>query len=189
MKTMEDEEEIRDKLRSLGEDALDFPALSDSLRNEILARTSRHVRRRPMRRRAMAAGCIVVAYVAGALTTGLVWNGTTAQTFVLPRLADTAKMAVPAKAPPKPSSPTPEQLLAQVPDAGHEEQMRLLREAGDIYLNDYADMDRALNCYRQVLELGSVYGQPRLNPDDTWLFASLVSSARKETRHEGKSSS
>lgn len=186
---MEDEEEVQDKLRPLGKDAFDFPALSDSLRNEILARTSRHVRRRPMRRRAMAAGCIVAAYMAGALTTELFWNRTTAQEFVLPVLTDTAKMAVPAEAPPRTRLQNPEQLLAQVPDAGHEEQMRLLREAGDIYLNDYADMNRALNCYRQVLELGSVYGQPRLNPDDTWLFASLVSSARKETRYEGKSSS
>lgn len=182
---MENDEEVQDKLRSLGKDAFDVPTLSDALRDDILARTSRRVRRKPARKRMMAIGCMVAMYVAGALTVMLGRSETTPRMLVPP----TAKVTVPAEAPSKPSPPTPEQLLARVPGAGHDEQMRLLREAGDIYLNNYVDIDRALNCYRQVLELGSVYGQPPSNPDDTWLFASLVSSARKETRDESESSS
>ena len=68
----------------------------------------------------------------------------------------------------------PLELRRRVLDASHEERIKLLSEAGDIYLGRN-QLEEAVNCYRQVIELTAE--RPVIEPDDSWLLAELKQSS------------
>jgi hypothetical protein len=77
------------------------------------------------------------------------------------------------------SSDDPWQLRQQVANASPSQRIQLLRRAGDLYLTNSLDVESALNCYRQMLELSPRPAQASVDPDDTWLLAEL-----KLARHD-----
>ena len=67
-----------------------------------------------------------------------------------------------------------EQLLVKT------EAARRFREAGDLYLRDYADYRAALRCYRNFLDEADPADR-RITPDDTWLLTSLKRAREQES--------
>jgi hypothetical protein len=183
----EESEPLLEGTGALPRGAWDAPHVSAELREALLRRTSAIVRRRPRRWRALVVCAVAAAYVAGVGT--VVW---------WPRAADTAGMPVTtAQNPPltgpqateKPvavaaPSVDPSDLLARVASAPRDEQIRLLRQAGDLYLSQWGDVAGALYCYRQVLELMPASQPIALESSDTWLFASLKLARIQETAYE-----
>jgi hypothetical protein len=78
---------------------------------------------------------------------------------------------------PAPASATaaadPVALRRQVAAAPPAEQIALLRRAGDLYLGRYGDLESALDCYRQVLELTPASERGQFDAGDSWLLAEL----------------
>jgi hypothetical protein len=60
------------------------------------------------------------------------------------------------------------------------EAARRFREAGDLYLRDYADYRAALRCYRNFLDEADPADR-RITPDDTWLLTSLKRAREQES--------
>jgi len=67
----------------------------------------------------------------------------------------------------------PVALRRQVAAAPPAEQIALLRRAGDLYLSRYGDLESALDCYRQVLELTPASERGEFDAGDSWLLAEL----------------
>lgn len=63
-----------------------------------------------------------------------------------------------------------------MPGAPRGEQRRLLRLAGDRYLYGLADVESALDCYRQVIELTPRAELAMHDSHESWLLAELKSS-------------
>ena len=76
----------------------------------------------------------------------------------------------------------PGEILRQVAITTPAERPRLLRAAGDAYLAAGGDLEGALDCYRQVLELSGGSSKMEAEPGDTWLLASLKAAHRAEPR-------
>ena len=183
----EESEPLLEGTEALPQGAWDLPHVSAELREALLRRTSAMVRGRPRRWRALMVCTVAAAYVAG--VGSVVW---------WPRAADTAGMPVTtAQNPPltgpqateKPvavgaASVDPCDLLARVASAPRDEQIRLLRQAGDLYLSQWDDVAGALYCYRQVLELMPASQPITLESSDTWLLASLKLARIQETAYE-----
>jgi hypothetical protein len=60
------------------------------------------------------------------------------------------------------------------------EAARRFREAGDLYLRDYADYRAALRCYRNFLDEADPADR-QITPDDTWLLTSLKRAREQES--------
>jgi len=199
---------LAEGLEGLPPSAFGCPEAPPELREAILRRTRAAVRRRPRRRRLLATVAVAAAYSAG-LGTAVLWSGAAtgpvpfvtaepasdvapAATSLAPVRELTATDAASAPADERPASPRA--LLARVPDAAPAEQVRLLTRAGDRYLTDYGDVQRALDCYRQVLELTPRSQPAALGSGDTWLLTSLKlarlspQTHNQEVSHEDKSS-
>ena len=60
------------------------------------------------------------------------------------------------------------------------EAARRFREAGDVYLRDYADYRAALRCYRNFLDEADP-ADLTVTPEDTWLLTSLKRAREQES--------
>ncbi|HVX12959.1 MAG TPA: hypothetical protein VHC22_17380 [Pirellulales bacterium] len=188
-------EPISDELPLEG---MDWPCVTlpdAGLRAALLEKTGRLVRRRARHRRLRQGAGWALAYAAGIATAWFIWSHEPAN---VPRAGEQATARSepippaenPAAAPrrvaaatPRPgetddlSSLSPEELRGRVAGAPRPEQIRLLRLAGDRYLFGQADLDAALDCYRQIIELTPRGELARQQTDDSWLLAELKSSA------------
>ncbi|HUY93050.1 MAG TPA: hypothetical protein VMV10_30250 [Pirellulales bacterium] len=155
----------------------------DALRDALLLRTSGIVRRRSRARRLRQIAIVAAAYAAGLATTRAVWRDAQPAQNPPPSLAAAprVKKAAPAVETPEPradlASLSPAELRRMVPGAPRAKQIRLLQLAGDGYLYGAADVDAALDCYRQVLELTPPEELGPPDPHDSWLLAELKLSA------------
>ncbi len=153
-----------------------------TLRAELLDRTTMLVRSRARLRRLRTACGWLAAYAAGLATAWI------AVPHVGPAALDAARHAVVAQIdhpratqredvaghePDDEGNLPPEELRRRVADAPRPEQLRLLRLAGDKYLFGRADVDNALDCYRQILELTPHERRAAVESDDSWLMAEL----------------
>jgi len=171
------------------------PEPPDGLRERVLARTLPYVRRRAGRRRALVAVGVVAAYAGGLATAAL----------FAPEAARPAPESVPVAAAPAPTaSPTPaavaqepllpdellldpERFALLLQESKPERRGELLRQAGDRWLDVHGDYERAVNCYRQFLDLAPPKGVSDLQPQDNWLLRSLKLARLQENRHENAS--
>jgi hypothetical protein len=157
------------------------PVPPESLRAELLTKTTRLVRRRARRRRWKVLAGWGLAYAAGAATAwfGLPRDDRPAASE--PRRAGPTQVAAntaPGEAPAENLAVlSPDELRRRVAGAPRSEQIRLLRLAGDRYLFGTADVESALDCYRQVIELTPRGDLAKRESDDSWLLAELKSSA------------
>lgn len=174
-----------------------LPVARLEFQSALANETARLVRRRARRRRWARAGQFALAYAAGVLTVIGVWQAAAgrnrAENAVAvqppppqvsrPEPQVPANTHAPVAAAPQKTQPpqavvderrlSPAQLRARVAGAPRDEQIRLLRLAGDRYLYDYEDLAAALHCYRQVLELDPPNQRRPFEPDDSWLLAEL----------------
>ena len=91
----------------------------------------------------------------------------------IPAVATPEPPPVPIPPTPAPPEPSAEQLELQAELSDDPAEVAaLFRKAGDKYLNVDRDYPRATRCYRMHL-LASNEKSPQLQPDDTWLLASL----------------
>lgn len=157
------------------------PTPSEDLRAELLATTTRLVRRRARRRRWAVVAGWGLAYAAGMAT---VWFGRPVESrpeaSTLPAASTTqvaANVAAGETQVDNLAAISPEELRRRVAGAPRPEQIRLLRLAGDRYLFAAADVESALDCYRQVIELTPPSDLATRESDDSWLLAELKSSA------------
>lgn len=135
------------------------------LREAILERTLRLVRQRARRR------CVGVLSMAAALFALGISVG-----LGLPRSGRETERAESA-----PVDPSPGDLLRRVAEAPLAERVRLLKLAGDEYLAGGFEVARALDCYRQILEIGSEAELADVGKDN-WLLASLKQERQSQNR-------
>ncbi len=185
MSNQDDDEPLLGELGVLPDEAFSLPQASPEFRAELLTQTSKVLRGRTRRRQALAACVVCLTYTAG-IATVLLWRGTPAETPASGSVNEPAKaLQTELKSP---LDDDPRALLARVPDVSRTEQIGLLTKAGDLYLTQRNDVERALYCYRQVLELSSMERPIRVDRNDTWLLSSLKSARIKETTNEKSSS-
>ncbi|HWB09250.1 MAG TPA: hypothetical protein VG826_08500 [Pirellulales bacterium] len=156
------------------------PAPPDGLRAEVLTKTTRLVRRRAQRRRWGVVAGWGLAYAAGIATAWFGRPGDSRPAVSDPPEAATQVAAnVAAGEAPLENLAllSPNELRRRVAGAPRPQQIRLLRLAGDRYLFGTADVESALDCYRQVIELTPPADLAKRQPDDSWLLAELKSSA------------
>ena len=148
-------------------DGLDFLQATDDTRARAFEATLGVVRRRRWTRRACAALILAAVYAAGLATP-----------------AAFGHRAEPARTEPS-TVPHPVTTPLRAPDlesraltASGDERAILLKAAGDRYLNETADVESALRCYRGVLSLASSDERTHFDPADTWLLAALKRGAK-----------
>jgi hypothetical protein len=149
----------------------DVPRPPAGLRERLLERTSAVVRSRARWRRIRIACALVLVYAAGIAT---------AVPLLLDRSGPAERAA--SEPEPRPAAPAlldPDEVRRSVADAPPAERARLLRLAGDLFLEGRGDASAALECYRQVLELSPVLAS-RSEPGDSWLLIALKQSTRIE---------
>ncbi len=120
----------------------------------------------------MVAALVVLAYAGGLVTAYRVSSPITGQ--------EPEQVAV---SPPGESAPTapamdPGELERQAAGATPEERVRLLRRAGDIYLSRFCDVQRALECYRRVLDAMPPPERTVVVPGDSWLLLAMKEARR-----------
>jgi hypothetical protein len=164
---------------------LDLPDPPEALRRRILERTSALVRARARRQRAILPLGVAAAF---ALGFAVAWaargaGGPDEQSAPVGTVAP----ALPSSLPTPPdvgssgaAASDPARILERVRDAPKAERPRLLRLAGDSYLARGGDIARALDCYRQLLEVSPCDADASPSPEDPWLLEVLKLS--KKTR-------
>ena len=162
---------------------IDVSDYHDEFRAEVLARTLTVVRGRRQRRMILRCAVVALVYVGG-LASGVFLNSGDDDRQALVLIAE--KEDVTVDLPSNASSPIlgldedPWVLRRKVATAPPKERILLLRRAGDIYLLNLEDIEQALHCYQQVLELSSPQEWARFDPTDSWLLAELKQSMRPE---------
>ena len=193
----DDNEPLVENVPELPEGTFDAPGVPDGFREAVWRRTARTLRRRVRRRWAVAVCTVVVAYAAGLATMYTVQDGryeTPAPIASVPPEPDAGPGTAVVSAPPV----TPwhadagsvallldhEALSRRIAEASREERLRLLKWAGDRYLRELGDVQRALNCYRWLLNATPPAQRTVVEPDDSWLLVSLKQARQKEMIHE-----
>lgn len=158
---------------------------NEALRQAILSQSSRSIRWRHRQRQAARAAVCGLCFVFGAAT---VWLRPAPQSevitiFVEAPAAEEGKPPV-ANAPGSPVekrrlSPSELELEAEK-TLVKADSARLFREAGDLYVNDRADYQSALRCYRNFLDEAAPT-ELNVTPEDTWLLTSLKRAREQET--------
>ena len=196
MRNGDDEKGLLDELSTAPAEVFDGPEAPDDFREAVWRYTARSIRRRGrMRRFTMASVALAAAYAMG-VATMFVWSSQ------VPRAAETA-IAIHQDAPQEPDRPAPamaerepgelvprtllsdrEALARRLGEATTDERVRLLKRAGDRYLNEWGDVALASKCYRSLLDSTPLDKRTIVEPKDNWLLISLKRDRQKELRYE-----
>ena len=156
---------LLDGVDDLPEGSLSPVELPPGLEGAVLGRTVSVVRWRRRRRQLRNVAFLGLVYLAG--------------------LASAHLLEDPVRSPPRPDgtrepvttqpdeTSKPSELLRRVLGTPPAEQRRLLKLAGDTYLGSHADLENALYCYRQLLELTPHAERALPATDDSWLLVAL----------------
>jgi len=179
----------------LPEHAFRLTAPPAALRERIYAQTAREVRGRRRGKRLRVLGGLAAAYAAGLATVFLLPQASAPQAppgepVHVVAEAEPAPAETPATEPETaaevaetPPAPTPLELLRKAAFAPFEERPALLRQAGDLYFEEYGDIESALHCYREYLDSVAT-GTLELDPfEDNWLLVSLKQARLEEYHH------
>jgi hypothetical protein len=158
-----------------------------AVREAVLRRTGRVVRRRPWVRRAQLAAAAALLVAAGGVAGWLSkpTPGPVTEYVVVP-VAVVLPPADPAPPPPT-EYVTAEQIELQAEQAADRATAAALyRQAGDRYLADRNDSPQAARCYRLFL-LRAGPDALKVTADDSWLLIALKQDQREANRngHEG----
>ncbi|MFO7973650.1 MAG: hypothetical protein R6V12_03345 [Candidatus Hydrogenedentota bacterium] len=175
-------------------DAWRLPLAPEGFREDVLARTCAAVRGRCRKRRTLLVGAVTAAYAAGIVTAFVVPGGFPESASVVPVLTEAVQEdASPVTIREEPTTRSevlrdPEQFALLLVRSPREKQVELLKAAGDRYLNEYGDVELALNYYRRLLSLEPSGEDAEPTLDDTWLLRSLKQ-ARLQEEHHGNANS
>ncbi len=183
-------------LEDIPADAFGAPAPEGLFRERVLAITSAKVRTRARRRRQLMASALTLFYVGSVGGTAVaVRNWYVTPASATPVVAQAERPSTP-QAPPAPEEPplTPVAAVVSVPAweqlavslshaASAEEQMRLLRTAGDRAMAT-GDLKLATQCYRRLLDLLQDQGGFMIQSNDNWLLARLKMARQQEKNHD-----
>jgi len=161
---------------SVPAEAFNLPKAREGLKDSIFSQTCQVVRARAIRRRFMILGVVAAAYIVGVTTTFL-WK----ETFdLMDGDSQVSKRSVDdeIKDGSSPIYIEPSELVSRSEQASTTEQFRLLKQAGDLYLSEKCEIERALNCYSKALDSLPQSMQMEVNPDDSWLLAALKDGRR-----------
>ena len=157
---------------------------SEALRRELLAKTTRLVRRgRAVRRLAVA--WLAAASVIATLVGWSLWRPAPEPERRVVIVDPSGSMNLAPDPAPDPPTPTPEPMppaLAkewQAFDTRGPERVQLLMEAGDRYIADHHDLASAVRCYRQALD-AAPHDVLAINPNDNWLVMAMKLDRQKE---------
>jgi hypothetical protein len=164
-----------------------LPADRAALRQDLLDRTRRILRRRRRLRPLAWVVALAACYTGGLLTMRWVM-----MSHPPPGPRPPPAMHVPEPAPrpltPPASIPQPRPSALALEWAAFDhpgEQAVLYRQAGDRYLDEENDPEGALRCYRRALDTGS--GEDlTISPQDSWLLMALKEARQKEKRNAHK---
>jgi hypothetical protein len=153
---------------------------NDALKANLLSRTTGRVRFDRRTRLASRIGICIVCFAAG-LGVALLRPAPASvnEYVVVRREAPPAKADSPPASPSRTSSPAELELEAEK-TLVKAEAARRFREAGDLYLRDYADYRAALRCYRNFLDEADPADRV-VTPEDTWLLTSLKRAREQES--------
>lgn len=164
----------------------ELPADVAALRERLLVQTTGIVTGGVRRKRFSRVAGWALAYAAGLATA---WFGLERFNYQAPQAAQVAArpnaVAAPAaelKSEPAPAQRriTPEGLRLRVAGASRDNQIELLKQAGDLYLRERNDLRSAVQCYQQVLELSERPEQLAVLSEDSWLLAELKSARQSQ---------
>lgn len=159
-------------------------AANEALKADLFSRTVRRVRGNLWRRRAIQVVVCLACFGLGWATTYLRPAPVPVVEYVpLPPLpvAEIPDPPLPPKNDPPAPAPSPADLeLVAEQTAEKAEAARRFREAGDLYLREYADYRAALRCYRNFLDEADPADRA-VAPDDTWLLISLKRAREQES--------
>jgi len=145
------------------------PPAAPEVRRAILDRTSAEIRWRARRRRFLTPLCALLAFGLG-FSAAWAFRDAVVGPAVPPHRIGQAEGIDPG--PPR-LALDPAAILEKVPAVPLAERPGLLKQAGDSYLAMQGNMEKALDCYRQFLEIApeDVAGRPA--PGDPWLLEAL----------------
>jgi len=146
---------------------------AQTLRQSLLAQTTRQLRR-PRRLRLVAlAAALAACYGAGLLTM-----------YLLRPAPAPAVVVAPEPPPPEVTQPAERPVVAEKPSEPPDPSQRaaLLRQQGDRYLNEENDPESALHTYTKALNAGSA-DDAKFSPDDNWLLMAIKNAREKEDRN------
>lgn len=182
MNNLFDDEPLLDSTDEIPRDAFSTAVAPKDIRERAWSATSGHLRRRRMFRGALQCGGAAALFVCG-IAVGVMGSGMALET-------DTKSLKEPAGAMPAAQKPTFDDLLRDgeafallVKQAPKEEQLELLRRAGDRYLSDDGDVKIALRCYRQMLDIADSPQALEVDENDSWLLTALKSDRQREKQH------
>ena len=173
-----DDDKLFEQLAGVPDEAIEVP---DALREAIYRETLAPLRWRRTRRRLAYATTIAAAYAAGIASMALMNRDepVVPETVVVPVVAPKSKPAVQVAIAPE-SIVDAEAFALRLSKAPREEQIALLREAANYYLDVQRDQETATRLYARMLNLCGQDECTAIEQDDTWLLASL-----KRNRLEG----
>ena len=146
------------------------PRTDGRLREAVLAKTARVLRRRRFIRRLAHAATLAACFFAGLLTAE--WRRPAAP----PREREIVTAAPsPAPAPPAAEPAELERLAKRSPERRGD----LYRRAGDLYATEQGDLSSALRCYREALDAGDEKNLA-ISADDHWLLMAIKDARQKE---------
>jgi hypothetical protein len=153
------------------------PTANDALRDVLLHQTTRRIGAAKRMQYATRGILCVSLFLAGLATTFLRPRSELEQVVVVVHLESPAPLA--PESPPKPRSPSELELEAEKAVV-RTDGARQFREAGDLYLRDYANHAAALRCYRNFLDEAAP-ADLAISSEDTWLLTSLKRAREQET--------
>ena len=172
MQERDDGRPLLEGLEELPQGSLQLPEAPPGLQAKVLTQTAVVVRSRRRRRHVKTLALFLVVYTAGVGTAVLLQSQASGPDHLSrPDSTRDAEVAL-----------APAEILREVPTASPSEQRRLLKLAGDSYLSSHADVERALYCYRQLLELTPTERKGLPKPDDSWLLVALKQDRSIDTR-------
>jgi hypothetical protein len=157
------------------DDFLDRPPVSregeNGLRTRLRERTTRVLRWRRRGKRAAMGALLVGCYVAGLATMRWFEPATPvpAQQAQAPTVAKEAEVVIRPEVPEREAAEPPRSVA--------------LRQAGDFYLEQTGDFERALRCYSLSLNAGGAEALAD-SRDDNWLVMAIKDARRKEKINE-----
>ncbi len=181
-----DETPLYEGLDTIPREAFELPESSNAFRERVLARTTAQVRKRAKRSLGMR---MFLSYGAGVATVLLF----VAPAWWTPKHTGMQEQPVVTKAPadppsaPKAGAILPRELLHDsealafhIAAASKADRLRILKQAGDGYLNEWGDPQRATQCYGRLLDLTGKNDGYSVETTDSWLLATLKRARQKE---------
>jgi hypothetical protein len=154
------------------------PVDAAALRQSLLLQTTRRLRRPRWLRRAALAAALAACYGAGLLSMRLL-----TPTPPIPSPTVAAVQQPKEDAPQAPAAAVPAVAVElRAARAADPERARLLRQAGERYLNEEIDPEAALRCYSKALDAGSEE-DTKFSDRDDWLLMAIKNAREKEARH------